>query len=61
MLGDISTICEPSDRELSAKPHVYPKLAGGLLCAAIVASFFSCVISRNSVNFKFKGEPQNDL
>lgn len=35
MFGEISTICEPSERELSAKPHVYPKLAGGLLCAAI--------------------------
>lgn len=36
IFGDISTICEPSERELSANPHVYPKLAGGLLCAAIL-------------------------
>lgn len=44
MLGEISTICEPSERELSAKPHVYPKLAGGLLCAAI----FVFVVSSKS-------------
>lgn len=40
IFGDISTICEPSERELSAKPHVYPKLAGGLLCAAIFDFYF---------------------
>lgn len=42
MFGDISTICDPSERELSAKPHVYPKLAGGLLCAAIL-TYSVCV------------------